>query len=91
MHVKLLDNGNVYPFITKRSDCRDLSEKSVRGFTVLQKCVLSNLPSFVTALLNVGVNPNLYTVENPTRPVLLAAHRGHHQVSSVQGIHVWPC
>ncbi len=27
-----------------------------------------------------GVNPNISTAENPTRPHLLAAYRGHHQV-----------
>ncbi|XP_023344392.1 transient receptor potential cation channel protein painless [Eurytemora carolleeae] len=62
---------------------RDVSEKSVRGYTCLQKAVLANLPTFVTQLLNHGVNPNLYSVENPVRPVLLASYRGHYQVLSV--------
>ena len=61
---------------------RDVSEKSVRGYTCLQKAVLANLPTFVTQLLNHGVNPNLYSVENPVRPVLLASYRGHYQVKS---------
>ena len=61
---------------------RDVSEKSVRGYTCLQKAVLANLPTFVTQLLNHGVNPNLYSVENPVRPVLLASYRGHYQVQT---------
>jgi hypothetical protein len=33
-----------------------------------------------TTYQGVGVNPNMSTTENPTRPHLLAAYRGHHQV-----------
>jgi hypothetical protein len=32
-----------------------------------------------------GVNPNKSTAENPTRPHLLAAYRGHHQVLRWRG------
>ena len=66
----------------KKMVFRDVSEKSVRGYTCLQKAVLANLPTFVTQLLNHGVNPNLYSVENPVRPVLLASYRGHYQVQT---------
>ncbi len=31
-----------------------------------------------------GVNPNMSTAENPTRPHLLAAYRGHHQVKRME-------
>lgn len=61
---------------------RDVSEKSVRGYTCLQKAVLSNLPAFVSHLLKIGVNPNIYSNENPVRPVLFAAYLGHHQVQA---------
>ncbi len=44
------------------------------------QCALANQPTFASLLLRMGVNPNMSTAENPTRPHLLAAYRGHHQV-----------
>ena len=52
---------------------------SGQGMTTLQKAAQLGLQSFVSVLLDCGVNPNITTEENASRPVLLAAVRGHHE------------
>ena len=49
------------------------------GMTILQKAAQLGLAGFVSVLLSSGVNPNITTEENASRPVLLAAARGHHE------------
>jgi len=82
---EFMENSDIFRFraaLTK-IPIRELSEQSVRGYTCLQKAVVCNLPTYVSHLLKIGVNPNLYCAETPVRPLLLACYLGHHQVLQV--------
>ena len=59
----------------------EVSTKRVsgQGLTVLQRAAQAGQHQFVSLLLTFGTNPNITTQENATRPVLLAAMRGHHE------------
>ena len=60
---------------------KDVSTKRIsgQGLTTLQKASQMGHHKFVRLLLNSGVNPNIVTEENASRPILLAAQRGHHE------------
>ena len=65
----------------------EVSSRSVGGMTVLQRAAMAGREAHVALLLDHGVNPNLATMEQPWRPVLLAAQRGHHGVLAVLANH----
>ena len=71
MFKSVLNFLNVKDVSTKRN--------SGQGLTTLQKASQMGYHQFVRLLLNYGVNPNITTEENASRPVLLAAQRGHHE------------
>ena len=60
---------------------KDVSTKRIssQGMTTLQKASQLGYHQFVAVLLSGGVNPNITTEENGTRPILLAAQRGHYE------------
>ena len=80
--VELLEKRDISMFksVLNFISVKEVSTKRVKGFTTLQKASQMGLQNFVLSLLNFGANPNSVTQENPTRPVLLAAQRGHHEV-----------
>ena len=73
------------------------------GMTILQRAAMAGRDAHVALLLDHGwvimimmmmtmmmsfrVNPTLSTKEQPWRPVLLAAKRGHHRVLAVLATH----
>ena len=60
---------------------KEVSTKRIsgQGMTTLQKAAQMGYHQFVRILLNSGVNPNIVTEENASRPILLAAHRGYYE------------
>jgi len=79
--VELLQKKDISMFksVLNFVSVKEVSTKRVKGSTCLQKASEMGLHHFVQNLLNFGVNPNSVTQENPTRPVLLAAYRGHYE------------
>jgi len=79
--VELLERKDLAMFkcVLNFISVKEVSQKRIKGFTILQKASQMGLHHFVIILLNFGVNPNIVTVENATRPILLAAQRGHYE------------
>ena len=79
--VELLERKDLAMFkcVLNFISVKEVSMKRIKGFTTLQRASQMGLHHFVSILLNFGVNPNIVTEENSTRPMLLAAQRGHYE------------
>ena len=71
----------LFKTVLKYISVEEASSKRIsgQGITILQKASQMGFYQHVTMLLNHGVNPNMTTEENATRPVLLAAQKGHYK------------
>jgi len=65
----------------------EVTSRRVDGMTVCQRAAMAGRAPHLSLLLNHGVNPDVTTAEQPWRPVLLAAQRGHHEVLAALAAH----